>query len=232
MNLIKILLKITHHNWWAILFFNFKMLPFKQAIKFPFDFRGPVQFESLKGKILLNFSPVRFGVVDMGHRGREMFAHTPTILSVDGVWKVNGRVQIGCGSLLQIKKDGVLITGNQNRIGAHSKLYCQKQIEIGDQVGLSWECQIFDTNFHYMRDVATGEVYERDGVVRIGNHNWFGNRCNIMKGTITPDNIVVASNSMTNKDYSQSVLSYSLLAGSPVKVVRTGVSRMFEGEDL
>lgn len=29
---------LFHRNWWAIFYFNFKMLPFSQAIKLPFDF--------------------------------------------------------------------------------------------------------------------------------------------------------------------------------------------------
>lgn len=34
----KIVTIIFVHNWIAILYFNFKKLPFKQAIKLPFDF--------------------------------------------------------------------------------------------------------------------------------------------------------------------------------------------------
>ena len=41
------------HNWWAIIYFNFKVLPFKQAIRLPFDFYGKVRFVSLKGKVSL-----------------------------------------------------------------------------------------------------------------------------------------------------------------------------------
>lgn len=41
----KIVTIIFVHNWIAILYFNFKKLPFKQAIKLPFDFyyKSPIQ---------------------------------------------------------------------------------------------------------------------------------------------------------------------------------------------
>ena len=50
MTLIK---KILQHNWIAILYFNFKMLPFKQAIYLPFDIYHKIRFECLKGKIFI-----------------------------------------------------------------------------------------------------------------------------------------------------------------------------------
>ena len=45
-------MKLFAHNWFAILYFNFKMLPFKQAIHFPFDFCYRIKFRRLTGKIL------------------------------------------------------------------------------------------------------------------------------------------------------------------------------------
>ena len=45
---------LFRRNWWAILYFNFKMLPFRQAVKFPFDFYGAIRFQSLRGKVELN----------------------------------------------------------------------------------------------------------------------------------------------------------------------------------
>lgn len=49
----KIVTIIFVHNWIAILYFNFKKLPFKQAIKLPFDFYYKVRFKNLKGKIII-----------------------------------------------------------------------------------------------------------------------------------------------------------------------------------
>ena len=43
------LLNLFKRNWKAILYFNFKMLSFRQAIKFPFDFYGKIRFRERYG---------------------------------------------------------------------------------------------------------------------------------------------------------------------------------------
>ena len=71
--------KLLQHNWIAILYFNFKMLPFKQAIHFPFDFYNIIRFECLKGKIFINPNIKLYrGIFKIGGRGSEMFPHNPT----------------------------------------------------------------------------------------------------------------------------------------------------------
>jgi acetyltransferase-like isoleucine patch superfamily enzyme len=48
-----------------------------------------------------------------------------------------------------------------------------------------------------------------------------------MKGTITPNNTIIASNSLLNKNYIETP-PYSVLAGTPAKLVKSGVKRIFE----
>ena len=72
-----------HRNWWAIFYFNFKMLPFKQAIKFPFDFYGKVRFPSLKGRVVIN-CPVTRRMVEFGRAESEIFPSERCIISIKG----------------------------------------------------------------------------------------------------------------------------------------------------
>lgn len=55
--------KIFQHNWLAIFYFNFKMLPFKQAIKLPFDFYHQIRFENLSGKTIINSSHIHRAMI-------------------------------------------------------------------------------------------------------------------------------------------------------------------------
>lgn len=229
-----ILSKFFQHNWIAIIYFNFKMLPFKQAIHLPFDFYHKVRFECLKGKVVISPQTKLYrGMIKIGGRGSEMFPHNPTILNIHrgGVIFFNGITEVGIGSYLFIGKQGYVTLGNRSRIGACCKLYCEKGITIGDEVDISWESQIFDTNFHFMENMETKQILEKDTPINIGSYNWFGNRVNIMKGTQTPDHCIIASNSLCNKDYT-SLPPYSLIAGSPAKFVKQGIRRLFEGVDL
>lgn len=160
-----------------------------------------------------------------------MFFHAPAIIDIKGTLVLNGIVEIGNGCLLRVEENGKLIFGNKVRIGAFSKIICEESITFGNEIGVSWESQIFDTNFHYIKEVNTEKILPKTAPVIIGSYNWFGNRANIMKGTITPDNTIIASNSLLNKNYTNTP-PYSVLAGTPAKFIRSGVKRMFEGVDL
>ena len=61
-------------NWFAILYFNFKMLPFRQAVGFPFDFYGKIKFQSLKGKVIINTTVSR-GCFQFGFAQGALFAN-------------------------------------------------------------------------------------------------------------------------------------------------------------
>lgn len=50
-----------------------------------------------------------------------------------------------------------------------------------------------------------------------------------MKSAVTPDYTIVASNSLYNKHYN--FPQYSLIAGSPVKLIKTGIYRCFDKEE-
>lgn len=223
-----IFVKFLQHNWFATLYFNFRMLPFKQAIRLPFDFYHDVRFDALSGKVVLDTEHIYRGIVKIGGRSSDIFPRQETVMSIKGTAIFKGQTEIGNGASFVVLKDAQTIMGNKVRIGAYSKLYCAKSITFGNEIGLSWECQIFDTNFHDMVDISSGKFSEQTSSVTIGSYNWFGNRCNIMKGTITPNNIIVASNSLLNKDYRAFIEEHSLLAGTPAKVIRTGIKRIYE----
>ncbi len=223
----KTLKKIFSHNYWAIFYFNFKMLPFSQAIKLPFDFYYSVRFENLTGKIKINSSEIRRGMIKIGGRGSEMFTRSETIIDLKGEININGVLEIGHGVLLRVEKNSLVSFGKYVRIGALSKIFSENNISFGDEIDFSWECQIFDTNFHFVRDVTSNNIDPKVGVIKIGSKNWFGNRITVMKGTITPDNFIVASNSLCNKDFSK-LPAFSVVGGIPAKLIGTGKERLFE----
>lgn len=222
--------RFIYHNWFAIFYFNFKKLPFKQAIKLPFDFYYKIRFESLEGDVVINCDKIYQGMIKIGGRGSDMFPHIQTVLSIKGRWEIGEQVEIGHGSITIVEKNGILCYGKQVRIGAMTKVYCERSIKIKDNVGISWESQVFDTNFHYIEDMEKHVVHEKNSPVVIGSNNWFGNRVNIMKGTVIGDNIIVASNSLCNKDYS-SIPSYSIIGGSPSRMIKNNIRRLFSKEE-
>jgi len=112
-------------------------------------------------------------------------------------------------------------------IAPHTKIILQEFIKIGSHVRIGWDTQLIDSNFHYLRNVLTGEIKKRTNPVLIGSFCWIGNHVSINKGTILPDHTIVAANSVCNKDYSK-ISRYSTLAGIPAKEVANGLERIFE----
>ncbi len=224
--------KIFAHNWFAIVYFNFKMLPFRQAIKLPFDFYYKIRFEHLSGKVTLNVDHIKRGMIKFGGRGSEMFGRGTTVIDLRGNSVFYGVAEFGHGSLLRIEQRATASFGREVRLGAFSKIFCAHSVAFADEIDFSWECQIFDTNFHYLRDIGSGVIEPLVMPVHIGSFNWFGNRVTVTKGTKTPDHFVCASNSLCNKDYS-SFAPHSVVGGYPAKLISSGMQRVFENlEDV
>ena len=224
--------KFSAHNWIAILYFNFKMLPFQQAIKLPFDFYHKIRFEHLSGNVILKVPAIRRGIIKFGGRGSEMFGRDTTVIDLKGTAVFRGVAEIGHGSLLRIEEDATISFGKEVRFGAFTKIFCAQAITFGNEIDFSWECQIFDTNFHYVRDIESGAIENLTAPVNIGSFNWFGNRVTVMKGANTSDSFICASNSLFNKDYS-SCEQHAVVGGYPAKLVASQKQRIFENlEDV
>ena len=225
----KILKEVFRCNLWQTIRFNFKMLPFGQARKLPILFYGKVDFRSLKGKVQIN-SSVGTGMIRVGFKGEYVDTSvSETIWIINGLMVFNGPLKIARGSYFLVAKNAVLSIGtNRTYCGSHMKILCFDHITIGDCVRMSWECQIYDTSFHYL------ELTNKDNAIKplsapvfIGDRVWLGNRSTVSKGAVIPNDTVVASNSLVNKDFSQAE-PFSMLAGSPASVKGVGFKRVWD----
>ena len=209
--------------------FNFKMLPFKQAAKLPILFYGKTDFRSLKGKVEIK-GPVSTGMIRVGIK--EEYVDTSvgnTIWTINGTMVFNGPLKMWRGSYIVVAKNAVLNIGSkQTKLGSHLKIMCFNSITIGNCVRIAWECQIYDTSFHYLELLNRGnEIQPLSSPVVIGDRVWLGNRSTVSKGAVIPNDTIVASNSLVNKDFSQ-IEPYSMLAGCPASVKGSGLRRIFD----
>jgi acetyltransferase-like isoleucine patch superfamily enzyme len=58
-------------------------------------------------------------------------------------------------------------------------------------------------------------------LIKIGNHVWIGNDVKIYKGTVIPNNCVIASHSVVKGVFTQ---ENSLIAGCPAKLIKKDVT--------
>lgn len=208
------------------------MLPFKQAIRIPIFVNRRTEIISLSGKITL-LKPVRTGMIQFNnfndeflgkHHWRRIEINGEVVFQGDDVYGVG----FGVGSVLFVRKGGKIIFGNNILIGGKSKLLCEESITIGSNVRIAHESQIMDSNFHYIKNINTGNVDKCTAPIVIGNNNWIGNRTTIMKGTQTPDFLIVAAGSLLNRDYTKEIPEYSIIGGSPAKFIKNGYERIFD----
>lgn len=216
-------------NWIKTLYFNFKMFPFHSAKKLPVFFYGKVKFSSLKGTIKID-GDIKRGMIGFGqHFEKWTLPKGISELFLDGTLVFKGHAHIGKDFLFSVDKDAYCEFGFMGCLGSDVKLVCTKKIVIGSWAGIGYESQVIDTNSHPMMNTKTGKHYSMKNEIHIGDYNAFSNRVSIMGNTKTPNNCVIASNSVCGKDYT-TLGEYILIGGLPAKLIKNNYARDWESE--
>src|SRR5690554_2833122 len=189
--------KLFWIGYFKTAYINFRLLPFKQAIKFPIIVTRATTIGSLKGRVIIN-GPIKTGLIRFGinHSDLMSWKGHKVFINIQGDFIVNGWMQFGVGFNLCIDENAILNIGSNSSFGSLGKIICRNKITIDKNFRSGWEVQIFDTNFHFIKDVETGKVNNRIKPVHISKNNWIGFRSSIMQGTVTPEYFIVASNSI------------------------------------
>jgi acetyltransferase-like isoleucine patch superfamily enzyme len=131
------------------------------------------------------------------------------------------------GSIVS-ERDGARITIGRNTFIGNSLLASASHIEIGDDVLISWGCNIVDHNSHSINwtqrkeDVKDWRQGKKDWThvdikpVKIGNKSWVGMNAIILKGVEVGEGVVVAAGSVVVKN----VPAWTIVAGNPANVIR------------
>lgn len=93
-------------------------------------------------------------------------------------------------------------------------------IEIGENCMFSSQITMRTGDSHSITDRSTGERTNQSADIRIGNHTWIANSVTVLKGVRIADNCIVGTGAIVTKNIEE---PYSLVAGVPAKVVKTGV---------
>lgn len=234
-----ILDKLIYHfhrpklNLIKTLIFNFKTMPLAVAIKLPVFLYGKVDFYFLKAEVFFENCEVKRGMIKMGSnieylstvKGASLFVLYPNSRII-----FEGPSRFSSDFLIRTGKDAVLRIGEDTFFGSGMKLICIRDIAVGKATQFAFNCQILDSDFHYIHNLNTNEIAPREKAVHIGSYNWFGNSTTVGKGTVTETYTIVASNSLLNKNYKETYQSFDVLAGQPAKKVSSGFKRVFDLE--
>jgi acetyltransferase-like isoleucine patch superfamily enzyme len=114
------------------------------------------------------------------------------ILKENAVLNVIGNVNIYSGMLLKLFEGASLTINDGVYFSGPITIQGKKEIIIGKNCAIAWNCTIIDSNFHQIdndRPVRTEKV-------SIGNNVWIGNSVIILPGTIIEDNVIVGAGSV------------------------------------
>jgi len=216
-------------NWYQTFKINFKAFRFKDAVLLPIIVYNGFVITEFKGKIKLN-TEVKFGLIGFG-QPYEIFKRKRNCgeAIINGILEINGKVQFGLDTKLFIKENAVLKLGHINSFASRTEIICFKNISIGNWVQFGNDCLITDTNFHELKDLSTQTKLPMNKDIIIGSYNFIGARSTIKGNAKTPDNCLVGTNSLLNKDYSSFGESI-ILGGIPAKLVKENIVRDWETE--
>ncbi|MEI8361142.1 MAG: acyltransferase [bacterium] len=204
------------------IYFNFKYLPLRQAVKLPILVSRRVYLRKLSGVVEIN-GPVHTGMIKIGFNSVGIFDHkrSRSIWQVSGKVVFNGRASIGHGSKISVDVNGVLIMGNNFIITAESTIIANnRDITFGDDCLISWDVLIMDTDFHLIYN-AEGVVLNEPRPIKVGSHVWIGCRSMVLKGAEIPSHSVIAANSLVSKPLRGKC---KVFAGQPVIEIKNNVT--------
>lgn len=219
------LLRQQRINLIKTILFNFKALPFRQAIKLPIYIYKNTIIVSI-GKIYIDSDRIHKGMIRIGKKN--FFAGFKTQFINSGEIHFQGKFLIEAGTC--INNCGKMILGKESRFTERCNILIVNKLTVKDSTQIAFETVIMDTDFHSIVNTNKGIVKKDYGDIYIGSYNWIGNRSMIKKGTMTDDYTIVASLSMLNKDF-RGEEKYPLIAGCPAKIVSHGWRRIYSDKN-
>jgi acetyltransferase-like isoleucine patch superfamily enzyme len=201
------------------LLFNFRYLPFRQAVKLPILVSHRVAICDFSGKVTLK-GPARTASVLLGFGNVGLYDYR----RARSAWQVAGEVifeppvRIGHGFGLSVV--GQLTLGAGFVSSAECRICCFERITFGRGAAVSWETLIVDNDFHYFSKDGAQDFPPRRAPIVIGDHVWIGARSMVLKGVELADGTVVAAGSIVSGSVTE---PNALVGGNPARVVRSGV---------
>lgn len=221
----KFLLVLKRVSILRTIYYNFKLLPFEQAKKFPILIGRSVVVRNLCGNIKIT-GKIKPGMISFGVI--TIFRDNPSnksFLDIKGDVTFHGHAIFRTGINFNVEDKAKVEIGDNFEIGADSTIYARQSIILGDNCSISWNVQIIDTDFHYTKDLSHDKYGKNIENIKIGNNIWICNHVSIGKGVELHDGTIVSAHSFVNKKFDK---GYCVIGGLPAKVIKEGVERVFD----
>lgn len=191
------------------IYWNFKLLPFSQAINMPIIVSGKTKIRNTRrGSIKFDSNPP-IATLTFGVYQQQYSYNVPVYVEIAGRLIIHGNCQheFGPGCSLYVLKSGILEIGDNFCIGHFSRWNISSHTIIGNNNLYSWENLILDTDGHPIFD-ANNQIINWSQPIITGDNVWIGARCTILKGAKIPSGSIIATNSVVTKELETSKSVY------------------------
>lgn len=207
MNKIAVILKkiwyvISEVNIFFTIRANIHYVGFKSLWMFPVIVYRGVKIRNLGGVFFeAKIAPAMVSIGG-GGIGTIDFRYERTVWDNRGTIIFAGKASFGRGARLSVSEGGELRIGDSFHLSGRSSIICDYKISFGNNLLLSWDILIMDSDFHPIRNNKGNMVNPPQEIV-IGNHVWVGCRTMILKGVNICDDVIIAAGSLVSKDITE-----------------------------
>lgn len=127
--------------------------------------------------------------------------HTEITMDNGAELRIGNKFKMRDGAKIRVRNGATCIIGNNSSVNSNNMIACHERIEIGDDVQLSPNVQIYDHDHDYRDKGGLKAMKFKTKPVRIGNNVWIGADTVILLGTEIGDNCVIGAGSVLKGIY-------------------------------
>ena len=189
------------------------------SILYTFKYKGGIiVFRMVKSKISKSSNVIINGRLLIGDVYPNCSKNYGTFfIADDSFLEIDGNFSISTGCQVTVSK-GAKLNLKSGFINRDSKIYCFNKISIGNNVAISEDVLIRDSDSHKILIDNKENIYTAP--IIIGDNVWIGAKATILKGVKIGDGAVVAAGSVVTRD----VPSNCIVAGVPAKIIKENIS--------
>ena len=119
--------------------------------------------------------------------------------------RISKGVKICCG------QNAKLLINRNTTININSQIICMNNVSLGENVMVSWDNLIMDSDFHQITKNSIQNPISLP--IEIGDGVWIGCRSIVLKGSTIPEGSIIAANCTITGKYSE---AHILIAGNKI----------------
>ena len=210
--LIKVLVSIPKSFYFCMHFFNFK-----DAIRLPILVSYNTILNKLDGRIIMN--QITPGIVKIGFTG-SFGMGGGTYLDFRGNVTFKGKASFAKGTQIIVGKNANLNFGNNFRCNCNCIINAGKSVTFGDDNLLAWLVTVLDGDGHTIINTESYSITNVNKEIITGNHVWICPEVSLLKGSMLPNNCIIATKSVITKKINEE----NSLIGNENTILKTSVN--------